>query len=102
MKPEDHRILRARERYGIELTRSQISELERMVCADNCVRKQHGGGIHALLWCGESLIAGVIYNRDPPAICTFLPPDFFTSARRHAWGAKPKKVRRRIARRNGG
>lgn len=102
MKTEDHRILRARERYGIELTRGQISELERMVCADNCGRKQDGGGIHVLVWNGQALVAAVIYNREPPAICTFLPPDFFSASSRHSWAMKPAKVRRRLARKRNG
>ena len=90
----DHRIERARERYGLNLTGAQIKELERRICVENRLRKRADGGVHAIDWHGELLIVGVI-DREYPIITTFLPPDMFSSGHQRAWRGRGRKLRRK-------
>lgn len=77
MNPQDHRILRARERYGVILGEDELAELTRQVSAKNCMKRQVGGAIHVLLHEGVALVAAV----EGGTIRTFLPPDYFQAGR---------------------
>lgn len=90
----DHRIERAKERYGLELTTDQLHELERRVSVSNRVKKQEDGGVHVLDWHGVPVIVGVI-EREAPIITTFLPPDVLTKKNRKTWREPRPKMKRK-------
>lgn len=78
----DHRILRAKERYGVSLTLADIAALEAMLSPANCFKAYGHELVHVVRHAGTALVAAVKVIDGRQLIATFLPPDAFSQRRR--------------------
>ncbi len=73
----DHRIDRAKERYGVDLTPSDIIALESQISPANLFRSDYRGGVYLLRYNGVAMLAATTGRR----IATFLPANLFSRNR---------------------
>jgi hypothetical protein len=92
----DHRIQRAKERYGVELTPEDIVALEATLSPANRLKAHGAEIIHLVKHRGIAMLAGVrAAGRWAGRICTFLPPDAMAASTRKAFRKQRAKTRNR-------
>lgn len=92
----DHRLERAKERYGLDLTLSDIAALERQIAEGRAplLKRKTDGLIYGVRH-GDVVLFAVIGHR-PPHIVTFLTQDCFAPKRNLKFFTTPlgKSVRK--------
>lgn len=92
----DHRVQRARERYGVELTQDDLMRIDLLPSPSNRLKSDANGDTHAITYRGICMIVVVKpLTNGRVGVVTFLPQDAFTQANRKSmrppqWG-KPKR-----------
>jgi hypothetical protein len=79
----DHRVVRAMERYGVELTPMDVREIAKLATVQNIGRRMEDGtAVHVICWRGTTFAALIAQGDHGPVVCTFMPADYFTPMRR--------------------
>lgn len=80
----DHRIERAKERYGVHLTHADISALEASLSVSNRLKAHGHEVVHIVRHAGKAMLVCVREVAGRLIIVTFLPENSFSRDKRKA------------------